>query len=297
MLGLLSGLVTAVAQAQDGQPAQQCRLAAPKLTPDGRFAYAGTCEGWLTQYDAESQAILGRVRAGTEMPRLSISGDGRWILVASTRPDALTLFDTNLQVVRSYPLTTSDRKTASRVAGLYEAAPRRSFVVALQDIAELWEISYDPGAEPIYQGLVHDYRMGEGLAVPGFLGVRRTPLEEPLDMFFLDRSGRHILGVTRPQGAKAASVQVINLDVRRRIASFSLPGAPARESSLSLLRNGKELLAIPNAQDGCLTLVDIQTWQLVHPASTPNLPPPGKASGAPSDCRNGSNCSSNCTSR
>ena len=86
--------------------------------------------------------------------------------------------------------------------------------MALKDIPELWEISYDPKAEPIYDGLVHDYKMGEAIAKPGFLGVRRTPLDEPLDDFFFDQSYRHVLGATRPKAATAApTAQVVNLDV------------------------------------------------------------------------------------
>ena len=276
MLGCLSGWVSAGAQVPD-VPALQRPQVVPKLTPDRRFAYAGTPDGWLTRYDPSTLAVLARVRTGTETPSLAISADGRWVLVASTPPAALTLFDANLQVVRAYPLTTQAGKAASRVASVFAAPSRRSFIVALQDIAELWEISYDPRAEPIYEGLGHDYRMGEGLATPGFLGIRRTPLEEPLDMFFLDGAGRHILGATRARDARATDVQVINLDVRRRVASFSLSSAPSRAASVTVLRNGQELLAIPNAQDGCLTLMDISTWKVVRPATAPQSPASGTA--------------------
>ncbi len=48
-----------------------------------------------------------------------------------------------------------------------------SFVVALQDIPEIWEISYDDKAAPIYLGLVHDYALGDGIAIPGKLNPRR----------------------------------------------------------------------------------------------------------------------------
>ena len=72
-------------------------------------------------------------------------------------------------------------------------------------------------------------------------------------------------------------MQVINLDVRRRVASFSLPSAPSRAASVTVLRNGQELLAIPNAQDGCLTLVDISTWKVVRPATAPESPSSGTA--------------------
>jgi hypothetical protein len=78
----------------------------------------------------------------------------------------------------------------SRVSAVYEAAPRHSFVVALKDVPELWEISYDRHAEPVYSGLVHDYKMGESLAQPGFLTPRVTPLSMVLDDFYFDPSYR-----------------------------------------------------------------------------------------------------------
>jgi hypothetical protein len=108
------------------------------------------------------------------------------------------------------------RQEASRVSAVYDATPRRSFVVALKDMPELWEISYDPKAEPIYDGLVHDYKMGEAIAKPGFQGVRRTPLDEPLDDFFFDQSYRHVLGATRPASRRS----------RRRHRPGGEPGCP-----------------------------------------------------------------------
>lgn len=271
----LSGLAPVGAQVQEGPPAPSYPQGAAKLSPDGRFAYFGTREGWLTRYDLSALSVTARVPTGTNIRSLALSGDGRWILVAGTQPEALTLFDANLQVVRTYALAPRNGKTTTRVAGVFEATPRQSFIVALQDIAELWEISYDPKAEPIHEGLVHDYRMGEAIAAPGFLGVRRTPLDEPLDVFFLDGPRRHVLGATRPEGAKAANVQVINLDVRRQIAAFPLPGAPAFGSSLPISRNGTDLLAIPHAQDGCVTLVDVKTWRVVRLAIALEPPPSG----------------------
>ena len=94
---------------------------------------------------------------------------------------------------------------------MYDATPRNSFVVALKDIPELWEISYDPQAAPLYDGLVHDYKMGEAIAKPGFLGVRRTPLDEPLDDFFFDQSYRNVLGATRPKTADGAAFALAQL--------------------------------------------------------------------------------------
>ncbi|MCK7496914.1 MAG: hypothetical protein MZW92_43005 [Comamonadaceae bacterium] len=81
------------------------------------------------------------------------------------------------------------RQDSSRVSAVYDAAPRRSFVAALKDIPEIWEISYDPKAEPIYEGCVHDYKMGEGARQAGLpqpAPHRRSTTS--LDDFFFDQS-------------------------------------------------------------------------------------------------------------
>ena len=41
-------------------------------------------------------------------------------------------------------MSDKDGKESSRVSAVYDAAPRQSFVAALKDVPEVWEISYDP---------------------------------------------------------------------------------------------------------------------------------------------------------
>ncbi|MEI8028991.1 MAG: cytochrome D1 domain-containing protein [Comamonadaceae bacterium] len=241
----------------------------PKFTPDGRFVFFGSRDGWITKYDLWNLTVVAEVRAGINMRNVAVSGDGRWVMAANYLPNTLVLFDADLKLVRSYAVTTLDGKTSSRVSAVYDAAPRHSFVVALKDIAELWEISYDPKAEPIYDGLVHDYKMGEGIAKPGFLGVRRTSLEEPLDDFFFDQSYRHAIGTTRPRDNIQPQAQVVNLDVRRRIATFALSGMPHLGSGITFAWNGTVVLASPNLKDGAVTVVDMKTWAVVKTIPTP----------------------------
>ncbi len=104
------------------------------------------------------------------------------------------------------------RGMSSRVARVLDAPPRRSFIALLVDIPETWELSYDPNAEPVYDGLVHDFRLGEGIAARGPLAVRRIVLDEPLtDATFTPDFSQY----TAP--ARDGSVHVVNLHVRRRI--------------------------------------------------------------------------------
>ncbi len=87
----------------------------------------------------------------------------------------------------------------------------------LDGLAEAWEISYADNPEPVYEGLVHDYRAREGLADPRPFALRRIPLDTPITGAWLDRPAKHLFGI---RGGR--HVDVINLDVRRRVDSFEL---------------------------------------------------------------------------
>jgi len=241
----------------------------PKFSPDGRYVYFGSRDGWITKYDLWNLGVVAEVRAGLNMRNVAVSSDGKYIMAANYLPHTLALFDADLNLVRSYPAATLDGHQSSRVSAVYDAAPRRSFVVALKDVAELWEISYDPKAEPIYDGVVHDYRMGEALAKPGFLGVRRTPLSEPLDDFFFDGPYHHVIGTTRESADGSTSAQVVNLDIRRRVATVPLAGMPHLGSGITFPWNGTRLLATPNLKTGVVTFIDMASWKPVCQLATP----------------------------
>lgn len=244
----------------------------PKFTPDGRFVFFGSRDGWITKYDLWNLNVVAEVRAGLNMRNVAVSGDGRWVMAANYLPRTVVLFDADLNLVKRYDATTLDGKEASRVSAVYDAAPRKSFVVALKDIPEVWEISYDPKAPPIYDGLVHDYKMGEAIAKPGYQGVRRTPLDEPLDDFFFDQDYRHVLGSTRPKtgaGDGAPTAQVVNLDARRKIAELPIAGMPHLGSGITFAWNGTTVLASPNLKGGAIDVIDMRTWRTVKTIPTP----------------------------
>jgi hypothetical protein len=177
--------------------------------------------------------------------------------VANTLPGNLVLLDADLELVKILP-------AGSRVAAVYDATPRRSFVAALRDTPELWEISYDPRAEPIAAGLVHDYRLKEGEFVPGFLNPRRTRLESVLEDFFFTPDFSRVVGTSR--GAKRG--QVVHLDVRRAIAAVDLPGLPHLASGISWERDGRRVMATPNLRQGLVSVLDTEDWKTVAEIET-----------------------------
>lgn len=236
----------------------------PALTPDGREAFLALRDGAIARYDLGSGARTARVQAGADPRGLALSGDGQWLLAAHA--DALTVFDRELQPLRRYRAASLDGKLKSPVAAVFHAAGRRSFIVAFDALPELWEISYDRAAPPIFDGLVHDYRMGESIASSGFLGVRRTPLEEPFTALALDGGGqRHVLGFAAPD----AALDVVNLDVRRRIAR--LADLPCSVAPAAFAVQGRTLAAVAGT-DAVLRIAEAGPWRLVRSVALPGRP-------------------------
>ena len=241
----------------------------PKFTPDGRFVFFGSRDGWITKYDLWNLKVVAEVRAGLNMRNVAVSGDGKWVMAANYLPHSLALFDADLNLVKTFDARTLDGKASSRVSAVYDAAPRKSFIVALKDIPELWEISYDPKAEPIHDGYVHDHKMGEAIAKPGYHNVRRTLLDEPLDDFFFDQGYRHALGATRPNADGTPSAQVVNLDVRRKLAELPIAGMPHLGSGITWAWNGTTVLASPNLKGNAIDVIDMQNWKLLRTIPVP----------------------------
>jgi hypothetical protein len=194
-------------------------------------------------------------------PLVATTADGRWRIVAEGQ--TLTLFDAAGWRLRSHLAAAADGSGRSAVAAVFDAAPRRSFVVIFETLPQLWEISYDPDAEPIYQGLVHDYRLREGIAEPGFLNPRRTRLDAPLRDAGFDSSHAFVLARAPDQADGQAVLFLVQLDVRRTIAVFTQPGDPDTAAVRRVWRNGREILEVPDRQGGPALRIDPHAARLL----------------------------------
>jgi hypothetical protein len=203
------------------------------------------CTGILLVQAAPLAALAAQVAEAVA----ATSGDGRWRARAEGHAvvieDALTL--ERARVLRAAPLGSS---ATSAVAAIHANAPRRSFIVTFDTLLELWEISLDPKAEPIYDGFVHDYKMGEGIAIPGFLNPRRTKLEAALRGLAFDRSGAFVLGRAPDLVDGRAVLQVWQLDVRRRIGQFIVTGNPDTAAATPMQRDGRDAARVPDLAGG-----------------------------------------------
>jgi len=245
-------------------PSRYALHGGPKFTPDGRYVFFASRDGWVSKFDIWNLKTVTEVRAGINTRNLAVSADGKYVAVANYLPHTLVLLDADLNLLKLHPVTDKEGNKSSRVSAVYDAAPRKSFVAALKDVPEVWEISYDPKAESITTGVIHDFQYKEGAFIPGFLNPRRTSLAEVLDDFFFTQDYSELIGASR-EGGKG---QVVNLDVRKKIASLDLPGMPHLGSGISWNWQGRRVMATPNLKEGVVSVIDLKDWQVVKAIPT-----------------------------
>ncbi|HYG85462.1 MAG TPA: cytochrome D1 domain-containing protein [Azospirillum sp.] len=233
-----------------------------KYSPDGRFAYFASRDGWISVYDLYSLQTVAEVRAGINTRNIAVSEDGRFVAVGNTLPRTLVMLDArDLSLIKVIPVA-SEKGITSRVSAVYSAPPRKSFVVALKDIPEIWEIATNDDAPPVYTGLVHTYEKGYDEGVPASVGrfaLRRTEMTEPLDDFFFTTDYSGVIGASR-DGAQG---KVINLDARRKEAQLDLPGMPHLGSGISWMLDGRRVMATQHLKGSTISVIDMQDWKTI----------------------------------
>jgi hypothetical protein len=231
----------------------------PKYTADGRYVYFASRDGWISKYDIYNLKTVAEIRAGINTRNLAVSHDGRYVMVGNYLPNTLVILDgRNLEPIRVIPVQDGQGK-GSRVSAVYTAPPRSSFIAALKDLPEVWEISYADDPKPVYRGLVHDYRMKEGVAEEGPFPIQRIRLDDYLDDFFFDQSYTHLMGAARD----AKEGQVVNLDARRKIADLDLGGMPHLGSGITFDYKERRVLATPNLAKGEVSVIDLADWKTI----------------------------------
>ncbi len=234
----------------------------PKFSPDGRYVFIMSRDGWVQKYDLWSLQQVGRVRAGLNSRNIAMSHDGKWLAVANYLPMTLTLLSTeDLSVARVMEVV-SKQGEPSRVSAVYQAPQRQSFILALKDAPEIWEVATDPNADPVYEGFIHTQRKGMIEAIPsseGLFARRRIEISEPLDDFFFDDDYRNLIGAAR-DGVRGV---VVNLNVGREIAELPLEGMPHLGSGISWERDGRRVMATPHLKEGKLSILDTESWEAI----------------------------------
>ncbi len=240
----------------------------PKYSPDGRFVFFASRDGWISKYDIYNRKTVTEVRAAINTRNIAISSDGNYLIVGNYLPNNVVILNTNdLSPIKVIDAKDSDG-VSSRVSAVYNAPPRHSFIVALKDVKEVWEIPYsDKGGVEVYKGWAHDYKneaKAEGWKLEHQFPVRRIKTDDVLNDFFFDPEYINLIGTAR----NSHNGQVINLDTKKKVASIALTGMPHLGSGITWDYQDKEVFASPNIKEGKITVIDMESWQVIKEIQT-----------------------------
>jgi len=208
--------------AQRAQAALPDALSAPVATDFGRGAlYAATTRGELLRFALPDLRLQARVALGFAASALAAAGGPDAIVLAGGRgAQPLSAHDPDtLAPLARYPAGAA----GASVSAILDVAARRRLVVAFDDLPELWEIAYAHDAPPVLRGLVHDYRMGEAVPLPGRLTPRPFRVPDGTRALLAGPSEFEVLRID-----SAGAAGVVNLDVRREIERPALPAPDPR---------------------------------------------------------------------
>ncbi len=149
----------------------------PKYNSTGRYVYFTSRDGWISKYDLYQLKMVAEIRVGINARNTAISSDDRFVIVGNYMPNTLVVLDAkDLSLLKIIPVIDQKGKS-SRISAVYDARPRKSFIAALKDSPELWEISYQTPAPIGFGEWVHDYRKDSGEAVAKTIPIRKLHLD------------------------------------------------------------------------------------------------------------------------
>lgn len=240
----------------------------PKFTQDGRYVFFASRDGWISKFDLFNLMVVSEVRAGINTRNLAVSDDGRFVLVGNYLPrNIVVLSAETLRPVKIIPAADA-AGNASRVSAVYSAPPRGSFVVALKDAKEIWEIPTRFGKGDGHW--VHDYNpeSGDMQAVTTSFKIRRIATDAFVDDFFFSPDYHYVFASDRDKAAG----HVIDLDTGKKVTDVTMPGMPHLGSGITWKHAGRTVMATQNLKKGVVSVVDLADWKRVGEIP---LPGPG----------------------
>lgn len=237
----------------------------PKYSPDGRFVYYTSRDGWVSKLDMYSLEFVAEVRAGINTRNAAVSSDGKYLMVANYLPHTLSIIDTETMQPLKVIEVKNQKGESSRVSAVYTADPRESFIVALKDIPEVWEINYADPPPVGFGKWMHDYRRDSGEAPKELemFPIRQIETKAYLDDFFFTQDYSMLIGASRD-----GSGEVVDLDLGRSTHDLDLPGMPHLNSGITWEYEGRPILATPHLKKNAISVIDMKSWKVIKEIET-----------------------------
>jgi DNA-binding beta-propeller fold protein YncE len=89
-------------------PSRYALHGGPKFTPDGRYVFFASRDGWITKFDIWNLKVVAEIRAGINTRNVAVSGDGKYLAVANYLPHTLVLLDADLNLLKVHEVRNKD---------------------------------------------------------------------------------------------------------------------------------------------------------------------------------------------
>lgn len=120
------------------------------FSPDGKFTYHISRDGWLTKIDLRTLKPAGFVRVGTDSRGTGITDSGKYVAIGNYEPRNVVIIDAEtLAIIKKIDLldTTGGTVTSSRAGAVAEYGEK--FIVSLKDARSVWVIDTEKRGIPV----------------------------------------------------------------------------------------------------------------------------------------------------
>ncbi len=243
----------------------------PLVSSNKQFAYFINQDGWLSQFDIQLFSTTRQIRVGLNPRALALSADDRYLIVANQQPPSFVILDR--QTLTPLALKTLNKKNSTiTISAIITAPARESFVARIDRTSngitthEIREVILKDNPLPVYNGPMHDYRMGEGIA--------KQPHEFPVSKIQINDCGSHHNMVDINDWMIYSStgfviihcakhLKIWQLDARRQIAEMDLGIQPRLSAAIFWNSKQKLLLAIPAQDKAKISVINANNWKII----------------------------------
>ncbi len=202
-----------------------------------------------------------KVKANTEqsLSDYATSADGQYLLGMREQSKVLELLNaSDLSLIKAIPIEEMVEPN-NKIDFVFSASSRQSFIVGIGSSNQLLEILYEDNPLPVYNGVMHDYRLGEGLVRDqSYFPVRiikpagKTSI--PISSYYF-YSVKGFLFIARDK-----TIEVIQLDARQTIATIILDDIPNLAISRVKTINDTPHLLVPFLNILGVTSITMDSW-------------------------------------
>ena len=209
--------------------------------------------------NSQLKKIEEKVNAVQNVSDYAISADAQYLLIKRNHPvrlELLSALDLSLIKTLKMPATITHN---TKVDFIYNVDSRQSFIIGMGSINQLWEILYEDNPLPVYNGVMHDYRLGEGLVrdqshFPIRIIKPSSNTSIPITSYFF-HSIDGLLFIGRDK-----TIEVIQLDARQTISTLVLDEIPNLAMSKIKTINDTPHLFVPFLNSPNMTRINMRSW-------------------------------------